>query len=105
MYAMKTKTTVCVALLTMSVTLSAQSTAPASLDSAAERYRPELAAAVEQGLTGAQTLRERLLAKDLEGAKKAWIAARIGWERSAVFTNGFTAEVDAASGAWPRAVA
>lgn len=102
---MKTKTTVCVALLTMSVTLAAQSTAPASLDSAAERYRPELAAAVEQCLTGAQTMRERILAKDLEGAKKAWIASRIGWERSEVFTSGFTSELDAAIDAWPSAVA
>jgi len=105
MCAMKTKTPVCVALLTMSVTLSARATAPASLDSAAERYRPELAAAVEQCLTGAQAMRERILARDLEGAKKAWIAARIGWERSEVFTSGFTSELDAAIDAWPSAVA
>jgi iron uptake system component EfeO len=105
MCAMKIKTAVCVALLTMSVTLSARSTAPASLDSAAEHYRPELAAAVEQCLTGAQAMRERILAKDLEGAKKAWIASRIGWERSEVFTSGFTSELDAAIDAWPSAVA
>jgi iron uptake system component EfeO len=105
MCAMKMKTTVCAALLAMSVTLSARATAPVSLDSAAERYRPELAAAVEQCLTGAQTLRERILAKDLEGAKRAWIAARIGWERSEVFTSGFTSELDAAIDAWPSAVA
>src|SRR4051812_28539836 len=88
MCAMKIKTTAC-ALLMMSVTISAQSTEPASLDSAAERYRPELAAAVEQCLTGAQTLRERILAKDLDGAKKAWVVSRIGWERAEVFTSGF----------------
>src|SRR6201992_2215204 len=92
-------------VLLMSATLSARSTAPLSLDSAAERYRPELAAAVEQCLSGAQTLRERIVAKDLEGAKKAWIAARVGWERSEVFTSGFTSELDAAIDAWPSAVA
>jgi iron uptake system component EfeO len=75
-----------------------------TLDSAAERYRPELAAAVEQCLTGAQTMRERIVAKDLEGAKKAWIASRVGWERSEVFTSGFTSELDAAIDAWPSAV-
>lgn len=88
----------------MSVAVCAQSTAAASLDAAAERYRPELAAAVEQCFTGAQTMRERILAKDLEGAKKAWIASRVGWERSEVFTSGFTSELDAAIDAWPSAV-
>ena len=82
----------------------AQATAPASLDGAAERYRPELTAAVEQCLTGAKTLRERIVARDLEGAKKAWIAARVGWERSEVFTSGFTSEFDAEIDAWPSAV-
>jgi Imelysin len=52
-----------------------------------------LAAAVEQCLTGAQTLRERVVAQDLEGARKAWIASRVGWERSEVFTSGFTSEL------------
>jgi iron uptake system component EfeO len=75
-----------------------------SLDSAAERYRPALAAAVDQCLVGAQTMRERIVAKDLEGAKKAWIAARVGWERSEVFTSGFTSELDAEIDAWPSAV-
>jgi len=93
----------CAALL-MSVSLCAQSTAPGTLDTAAERYRPELASAVEQCLTGAPTMRERIVAKDLEGAKKAWIAARIGWERSEVFTSGFTSELDAAIDSWPSAV-
>ena len=83
----------------------ARATSAASLDSAAERYRPELAAAVEQCLAGAKTLRERIQAQDLEGARKAWIASRVGWERSEVFTSGFTSELDAAIDAWPSAVA
>ena len=83
---------------------AASATPAASLDSAAERYRPQLAAAVEQCLTGAQTMRERIVAQDLEGAKKAWIASRVGWERSEVFTSGFTSELDAAIDAWPSAI-
>jgi iron uptake system component EfeO len=67
------------------VTQSATASIP--IDEAAERYRPELAAAVEQCLAGARTLRDRLRANDLEGAKKAWIDARVGWERAEVFTS------------------
>jgi iron uptake system EfeUOB component EfeO/EfeM len=91
-------------LMSMTVGAPSSATPAASLDTAAERYRPELAAAVEQCLTGAQTLRERIVAKDLEGAKKAWIASRVGWERSEVFTSGFTSELDTAIDAWPSAV-
>jgi iron uptake system component EfeO len=83
------------------VTQSATASIP--IDEAAERYRPELAAAVEQCLAGAQILRDRLRANDLEGAKKAWIDARVGWERAEVFTSGFTSELDAEIDAWPSA--
>jgi iron uptake system EfeUOB component EfeO/EfeM len=83
---------------------AAQALPGSPLDSAAEHYRSELSASVDQCLTGAQTLRERVLAKDLEGSRKAWIAARVGWERSEVFTSGFTSELDAEIDAWPSAV-
>jgi iron uptake system component EfeO len=94
--------------LTVITGASAASAAPAArpsgtLDVAAERYRPELTAAVEQCLAGAQIMRERIRAEDLEGAKKAWIAARVGWERAEVFTSGFTSELDAEIDAWPSA--
>jgi iron uptake system component EfeO len=105
MCGMKNKTAFTAGLLLITATMSAQSTAPVSLDAAAEHYRPALAEAVEQCLTGAQTMRERILAKDLDGAKKAWIASRVGWERSEVFTSGFTSELDSAIDAWPSAVA
>src|SRR3569833_685270 len=105
MCGMKNKATCVAGLLLTAATMPARSTAPNSLDAAAERYRPELAAAGEQCLTGAQTMRERILAKDLDGAKKAWIASRVGWERSEVFTSGFTSELDSAIDAWPSAVA
>ena len=74
-----------------------------AIDQAAERYRPELAAAVEQCLAGVQTMRDHLRANDLDGARKAWIEARVGWERAEVFTSGFTSELDAEIDAWPSA--
>ena len=64
----------------------------------------DLAAAIEQCYAGAQLMRERVVAQDLAGAQKAWIAARVGWERAEVFTSGFTSELDAAIDAWPSAV-
>jgi len=91
-------------LVTLGAGETSHATATAALDGAAEHYRPELTSAVEQCLAGAKSLRERIQAKDLEGAKQAWIAARVGWERSEVFTSGFTSELDAAIDAWPSAV-
>jgi iron uptake system component EfeO len=72
-------------------------------DDAAERYRPYMIEGIGQALTGSRHLRERIAAKDLAGAKKAWIAARAGWERSEVFTAGFVPELDAQIDAWPNA--
>jgi iron uptake system component EfeO len=75
----------------------------APLDDAAERYRPYLIEGIGQALTGARHLRERVTAKDMPGARKAWISARAGWERSEVFTAGFVPELDAQIDAWPNA--
>jgi iron uptake system component EfeO len=76
----------------------------ASFDEAAERYRSFMIADMDRALAGAQTLRDRIKANDIPGAKKAWINARIGWERSEVFTSGFIPELDDAIDAWPDAV-
>src|SRR5882724_13664019 len=75
----------------------------APLDAAAERYRPYMIEGIGQALTGARNLRERIAAKDLTGARKAWISARAGWERSEVFTAGFVPELDVQIDAWPNA--
>jgi iron uptake system component EfeO len=75
----------------------------APLEAAAESYRHYLIDDIGQALTGARTLRERLAAHDLDGARKAWIAARVGWERSEVFTSGFVPELDQQIDAWPNA--
>jgi iron uptake system EfeUOB component EfeO/EfeM len=47
-------------------------------------------------------LRDALIANDLEAAQRAWVAARVGWERAEVFTSGFT-ELDREIDAWPNA--
>jgi iron uptake system component EfeO len=73
------------------------------LDAAVERYRPYLVADIDQALAGARDMRARLTARDLVGARKAWIDARVGWERSEVFTSVFVPRLDAAIDAWPDA--
>lgn len=75
----------------------------APLDDAAERYRPYMIEGIGSALAGAKDLRERIVADDLAGAKKAWLSARAGWERSEVFTAGFVPELDALIDAWPNA--
>jgi iron uptake system EfeUOB component EfeO/EfeM len=92
---------VCVALLVLGTGLRATIAAP--LDDAAEKYRPYMIEGIGQALAGARDLRDRVAANDLPGAKKAWISARAGWERSEVFTAGFVPELDAQIDAWPNA--
>jgi iron uptake system component EfeO len=75
----------------------------APLAAAAESYRRHLIDDIGQALAGARALRERLAAGDLDGARKAWIAARAGWERSEVFTSGFVPDLDQQIDAWPNA--
>ena len=91
----------CLALLVLGMGMRATIAAP--LDDAAERYRPYMIEGIGRALAGARDLRERVVAKDLAGAKEAWISARAGWERSEVFTAGFVPELDAKIDAWPNA--
>jgi iron uptake system EfeUOB component EfeO/EfeM len=74
------------------------------LEDAAERYRPYMIEQIDQALASARTLNERVAAKDIDGAKKTWIASRVGWERAEVFTSGFVAELDEQIDAWPDAL-
>jgi hypothetical protein len=90
-------------LLLVALTFGARSADAAPLDEAAEAYRPYLIEGLGQALAGAVDLRARIAAKDLSGARKAWISARAGWERSEVFTAGFVPELDAQIDAWPNA--
>jgi iron uptake system EfeUOB component EfeO/EfeM len=47
-------------------------------------------------------LRECLGNNDVDCAKKAWISARGGWERSEVFTSGLVPELDEKIDTWPK---
>jgi iron uptake system component EfeO len=76
----------------------------APFDEATEQYRRFMIADMDQALAGARVLRDQVNASDIAAAKKAWIEARIGWERSEVFTAGFIPELDDAIDAWPDAV-
>jgi iron uptake system EfeUOB component EfeO/EfeM len=87
----------------MVVLAGARSAGAAPIATGAESYRQYLMNDIGAALTGARTLRERLAADDLDGARKAWIAARVGWERSEVFTSGFVPELDREIDAWPNA--
>src|SRR5271167_2267370 len=73
----------------------------APLDDGAEQYRSHLIADVDRTLASAQTLATSAAAGDLARAKRAWIEARVGWERSEVFTTGFVPELDRDIDAWP----
>lgn len=75
----------------------------ATLDDTAEHYRPLMIADVDQTLAGAKKLNEQIAAQDVAGAQKAWIDARVGWERAEVFTAGFVSELDEQIDAWPNA--
>jgi iron uptake system EfeUOB component EfeO/EfeM len=75
-----------------------------ALADTAEQYRPIMVEQIGQSLAGARLLRERIAAGDLEGAKTAWIEARIGWERAEVFTSGFVPDLDREIDAWPNAL-
>jgi iron uptake system EfeUOB component EfeO/EfeM len=80
--------------------LRADAAAP---DDTIERYRPYLIEGIGQALAGARDLQGKIAAHDLAGAKRAWLAARAGWERSEVFTAGFVPELDSEIDAWPNA--
>src|ERR1700735_1678341 len=89
--------------LLLALAVGARVADAAALDDAAERYRPFAIEGIGSALAGARDLRERAAARDLAGARKAWLSARAGWERSEVFTAGFVPELDALIDAWPNA--
>jgi iron uptake system component EfeO len=90
-------------LLSVVLAAGARIANAAPLEEAAEHYRPYMSEGIGQALAGARDLRGRITARDLAGARKAWIAARAGWERSEIFTAGFVPELDAQIDAWPNA--
>jgi iron uptake system component EfeO len=88
----------------MLATASVGAAYAAPLDGAIEEYRSCLIQDIDRTVTNVRKLRERLAADDLVGAMQAWIDARIGWERSEVFTGGFVPELDQKIDPWPAGV-
>jgi iron uptake system EfeUOB component EfeO/EfeM len=76
----------------------ADSAPAAPLDAEIERYRSQLVEDIDRSVASVQKLRASV---DLAAAKQAWIEARVGWERSEVFTSGFAPELDRDIDAWP----
>jgi iron uptake system EfeUOB component EfeO/EfeM len=80
----------------------ADSAPTASLASGIEPYRSQLIADIDRSVASVQKLRASVASSDLAAAKQAWIEARVGWERSEVFTSGFAPELDRDIDAWPN---
>ena len=76
----------------------------ATLDDGAEQYRSHLIMDVDRTLASVRTLAASAAAGNLPAAKQAWIEARVGWERSEVFTTVFVPELDRDIDAWPNGV-
>ena len=76
-----------------------------SLDPAIERYRSQLVADIDRSVASVQRLRDSVASGDLAAARRAWIEARVGWERAEVFTSGFAPELDRDIDAWPNGAA
>jgi iron uptake system component EfeO len=74
-----------------------------TLDPVAESYRPLMISDIDQSLADSRKLQKFLDSNDLDGAKKAWVDARVGWERAEVFTSGFVSDLDQEIDAWPNA--
>ena len=76
----------------------------ARLDARAAAFKREIAAGdVESVVEGVTRLDAAVKAGDLEGARAAWIAARVGWERSEIFTADLFPDLDKAIDTWPDA--
>src|ERR1700761_8794334 len=80
----------------------AEAASAVSFDEAIAHYRARLIEDVEQSVADVQKLRDAAARGDLSAAKQAWIAARVGWERSEVFTGGFAPDLDREIDAWPN---
>jgi iron uptake system EfeUOB component EfeO/EfeM len=74
-----------------------------SLETAAAAFKPYVLEQISLCLSTVKSMGERVAARDLAGAQRSWLAARIGWEGSEVITNEFFPDLDRAIDAWPDA--
>jgi iron uptake system EfeUOB component EfeO/EfeM len=91
------------ALAALKPTGARADTVPAAVfDPAIERYRSRLVEDVDNSIASVKKLHDSVLSGDIAAAKQAWIEARVGWERSEVFTSGFAPDLDREIDAWPN---
>jgi iron uptake system EfeUOB component EfeO/EfeM len=77
--------------------------APADLAGPIETYRAYIAGELRATIAGIDAIADRITAHDLEGARKAWISARVGWERAEPVTARYFPAFDQAIDPWPDA--
>ena len=66
-------------------------------------FQPYAGGLIDRLAIGTERLAAKIDEGDLEGAKEAWIAARIGWERGETFLGEYFPESDEAIDSWPDA--
>ena len=69
----------------------------------AEAFRPYAAGLIDRLVIGTERFAATIEAGDLEAAKAAWIAARVGWERGETFLGEYFPVADEAIDDWPDA--
>ena len=75
--------------------------ASADIDAAAAAYKQAAAADIDQVVAGAERLAALLEKGDVAAARRAWVAARVGWERSETFTATLFPDFDKTVDPWP----
>jgi iron uptake system EfeUOB component EfeO/EfeM len=85
------------------VLFSASAGHAGALEDGAAKYHAVAARQIGDSLNDARELQEQAGKGDAEGAKKAWVEAREGWERSEVFAGEVFPDYDSAIDAWPDA--
>jgi iron uptake system EfeUOB component EfeO/EfeM len=66
-------------------------------------FEPYAGGLIDRLSIGTERLAAEVDAGDLAGAKEAWIAARVGWERGETFLGEYFPESDEAIDSWPDA--
>jgi iron uptake system component EfeO len=72
-------------------------------DPCGQALRPYASTLADRVVLGAEALAKRIEAGDLEGARQAWVEARVGWQRAEPFLTSYFPEDVAEIDAWPEA--
>jgi iron uptake system component EfeO len=75
----------------------------AEIDKAAAAFKPVAMADVASTVAGVERLVQAVEAGDRAAAERAWIEARVGWERSEIFSATMVPDLDKAIDTWPDA--